>query len=86
MLSKLRIKEFIQYIKYQIDVDISPYIDLNYSARDYLNINFEKIPYNEQRRIMSLSFAYGAKRFKISDNGGLGKAFHVLKQIEVSDN
>ena len=70
--------KIIDFIKKQISIDITQYIDLEYSTRKYLNLNWNEIPKNEQRQIQYLSLRYNKQFFELWDNGGLGMAL-VMK-------
>ena len=68
------------FVKKQIDLDLTPYIDDKNSTRKYLNINFKDIPKNKQNDLKQLSLSYDGKKFKIEDNGGLGMALMYGKE------
>lgn len=70
-------KQMVDFIKQQINVDISKYIeDKAGHPRTYLGIHLEKMHKQEQMRLRNLMQKKGVR---IGDNGGLGYTLHYIK-------
>ena len=65
----------IDYIKHQVNVDITPYINNDYDTktRRYVNVYTKYMPINDLREIKMLAAKYNG--FSMEDNGGYGTAF-----------
>lgn len=71
-------KEMVSFIKQQIGIDISKYIeDKAGHPRTYLGIHIEKMPKTEQVKLRNLMQKKGVR---IGDNGGLGYTLHYIKK------
>lgn len=75
----------IEFIKKQTNIDLSKYVDDKYSKRTYLNVDWKKIPKDEQNLIRRLASANGGQRFSLSDNGGLGMALVYGSKLQEQD-
>lgn len=70
-------KEMVAFIKSQIGVDITKYIEPNAGhPRSYLGIHLKDMPKNEQIRLKNLMQKKGVR---IGENGGLGSTLHYIK-------
>jgi hypothetical protein len=76
-LSKQKISSFVKFVKEQINLDLTPYLDIKNSKRDYVTVDTHAIGDMDLRRLMQLEHSYKGKYFSTSDNGGLGRAFHL---------
>lgn len=63
-------EETTQFIKKQVGVDITKYIDEDYSNRTGVDLDWKKMTKNEQYAIRNLANKY--KTYTLEDNGGLG--------------
>ena len=59
-----------------INVFLVPFIDKDNSTRKYLNLDWNKLSYNQQFTIKYLS--NNCNKYKLEDNGGLGMALFPL--------
>ena len=75
----------IEFIKKQTNIDLSKYVDDKYSKRTYLNVDWKKIPKDEQNLIRRLASTNGGQRFSLSDNGGLGMALVYGSKLQEQD-
>jgi hypothetical protein len=85
-LSKQKIASFVDFIKTQLNFDISDFIDLQHSKRDYINIDTHRLSDGIMRQLKQLENSYGKNIFRIGDNGGLGHTFHLAKDFDPKNN
>lgn len=71
----------INYIKQQINVDISPYIEeRTRNPKTYLGVHLEKMPQNDRNSIKNLLQNSYNNNIRIEYNGGLGYAIYYKKE------
>lgn len=71
-------ERLIDYIKHQLNIDVSEYRDTKYESRGQVNLDWKNMPQNDKNQIVSLALKY--KNFDILDNGGLGVVLKPYKQ------
>ena len=71
-------ERLVDYIKHQVNVDISQYRDTKFESRGTINLDWKRMPRDIKTRITNLALKY--KKFDILDNGGLGVALKPYTQ------
>jgi hypothetical protein len=66
----------IDLIKHQLNIDITPFVNEQYSKPKYLTVELDEMDDLAQRAIRSLAHSSG--KFRLESNGGLGEAFFYL--------
>ena len=72
--------DLIEFIKQQLNFDITPFIEEKWSKRSFITVDTDKIPVNTMNDIKRLAKQYGT--FRIESNGKLGDAFIFTKKEE----
>ncbi len=65
----------IDFIKHQLDIDISPISSISSKPKTFINIKLDKLECRQKRLIESL--AISSKRFTLAPNGGYGYSLRV---------
>lgn len=71
-------ERLVDYIKQQLNFDVSEYRDTKYESKGSINLDWKHMPRNIKAQITNLALKY--KNFDILDNGGLGVTLKPYKQ------
>lgn len=71
-------EHLVDYIKHQLNFDVSEFRDTKYESRGTINLDWKRMPRNIKAQITNLALRY--KKFDILDNGGLGVTLKPYKQ------